>query len=204
MDLELSDARSVFINCPFDSAYSPLFDAIVFTVVSCGFTPRSALETGSVGEPRLDKITRALFASRYSIHDLTRCTGEGADNFARFNMPLELGMAMAHGIVAPQRAKHEWLVLAPAGHSYARFVSDLSGFDPARHDGTVRGVVTQVLAWLRTRKLKTATPGPQQVLEALPQFEQALQILRSDWSPADPPWREVVLAAVANKPRQSN
>ena len=29
-------ARSVFINCPFDAAYQPLFDAIVLTTVSCG------------------------------------------------------------------------------------------------------------------------------------------------------------------------
>jgi hypothetical protein len=33
--------------------------------------------------------------SKYSIHDLSRCTGEGAENFARLNMPLEPGIAMA-------------------------------------------------------------------------------------------------------------
>ena len=94
-DLALLPAKSVFINCPFDREYAPLFDAIVFATVCCGFMPRSALESGDVAESRLDRITRAIFNSRYSIHDLSRCGGEGDENLARFNMPLELGMAMA-------------------------------------------------------------------------------------------------------------
>ena len=28
--------RCLFINCPFDDQFKPLFDAIVFTSVSCG------------------------------------------------------------------------------------------------------------------------------------------------------------------------
>jgi hypothetical protein len=59
-------SRSVFVNCPFDSGYAELFDAIVFTTVCRGFTPRSALDSGSAGEPRLARITRAIFGGRYS------------------------------------------------------------------------------------------------------------------------------------------
>ena len=55
--------------------------------------PRSAVESGTVSEPRIGRIVRALANSKYSIHDLTRCTGEGIENIARFNMPVELGMA---------------------------------------------------------------------------------------------------------------
>src|SRR3954453_17687616 len=109
------EVPSVFINCPFDEAYSPLFDAIVFTVVCCGFQPRSAIDSGSTGEPRLTRITKALFASRYSVHDLTRCSGEGAENLARFNMPLELGMAIARSLMAPPDQPHEWMAMTPTG-----------------------------------------------------------------------------------------
>ena len=35
--------------------------------------PGSALESGTVAEPRLTRITRALCGCRYSIHDLSRC-----------------------------------------------------------------------------------------------------------------------------------
>lgn len=32
--------RSVFLNCPFDDSFAPLFDALVFATTCCGFTPR--------------------------------------------------------------------------------------------------------------------------------------------------------------------
>ena len=37
-------ADCVFVNCPFDAEYWPIFEAIVFGILDCGFTPRSALE----------------------------------------------------------------------------------------------------------------------------------------------------------------
>ena len=36
--------QSVFINCPFDDDYKPLFQAMVFTVIRCGYLPRCAKE----------------------------------------------------------------------------------------------------------------------------------------------------------------
>jgi len=36
--------KGVFINCPFDAQYKPLFDGIVFAVLDCGLWPRCALE----------------------------------------------------------------------------------------------------------------------------------------------------------------
>src|SRR5580704_10530586 len=109
-NLALDPSKSVFINCPFDADYAPLFDAIMFATVCCGFVPRSALESGTVSEPRLARIISAVSGCKYSIHDLSRCTGEGSDNFARFNMPLELGMAMALRFLDPL-SEHDWLVL---------------------------------------------------------------------------------------------
>ena len=47
---------NVFINCPFDSAYKPLFDAIVFAVHDCGFVARCALEEEDTSQVRIDKI----------------------------------------------------------------------------------------------------------------------------------------------------
>jgi hypothetical protein len=35
---------NVFINCPFDSEYTPLFEAIVFAVNDAGFRPKCARE----------------------------------------------------------------------------------------------------------------------------------------------------------------
>ena len=193
-ELALAPSRSVFINCPYDVAYAPVFDAIVFATVCCGFMPRSALESGTVAEPRLARITRAIFNSRYSIHDLSRCTGEGDENFARFNMPLELGIAMARRFAGPA-PDHDWLVLVPKGHAYLRFISDLAAYDPATHDGPIESVTAAVIAWLATREEAVPPITPQEVLAALPEFQAKKHTLEIAWRQY-PPWPDVVLAAI--------
>jgi hypothetical protein len=193
-ELALDPARCVFINCPFDSEYAPLFDAIVFSTVCCGFIPRCALESGTVSEPRVARIARALGGSKYSVHDLSRCTGEGAGNLARFNMPLELGMAMARRFIEPA-GDHDWLVLVPRGHAYARFVSDLAAYDPGSHDGSVAGVVVAVMSWLATRSDAVSTVTPREVLALLPGFQAGRAALDRSWGGL-PPWAEIVMLAI--------
>lgn len=143
---------SVYINCPFDAEYKPIFDAVVFAIVCCGFTPRSALETGTVSMPRMRRIADAMQSSKYSIHDLSRCKGEGDENLARFNMPLELGISLAMKFSGVRDdAPHDWLMLVPKGNAYKKFVSDLSGYDPEEYISSgpdVRqDVVAAVMSW---------------------------------------------------------
>lgn len=83
--------KSVFINCPFDPEYRDLMLANVFSVFAHGFIPRTARETEGNPEPRFSRILATIAASKYSIHDLSRSRGEGDENLARLNMPLELG-----------------------------------------------------------------------------------------------------------------
>lgn len=52
--------RSVFLNCPFDEAYQPVFRALVFGVEDCGLRVRSALEADNGGEVRIEKINRII------------------------------------------------------------------------------------------------------------------------------------------------
>ena len=91
---------------------------------------------------------------------------------ARFNMPLELGMAMARRFIAPAN-EHDWLVLVPSGHTYARFVSDLMAYDPVTHDGSVPSVVVAVMSWLATRADAIPPVTPKEVLALLPIFQTA-------------------------------
>jgi hypothetical protein len=198
--MKIDPDKSVFINCPYDAAYAPLFDAIVFTTVCCGFTPRSALEAGPA-EPRIHRILRILFESRYSIHDLSRNKGEGEDGYSRFNMPLELGMAMARWYMTQSDSRqHDWLLLVPPGHHYHRFLSDLSGFDPSRYDGTVVNLVRRVMNWLSSRSGLTSWLFPWQVLEALRRFQLRRQELGVEWG-EDLPWSQVLEIARENAPR---
>jgi len=185
---------SVFLNHPYDPGYAPLSDALLFATVCCGFVPRSALEAGAVAEPRIDRVVRTLFSSRYSIHDLSRARGEGEENWSRFNLPLELGIAMARRYITRRRAhRHDWLLLVPAGLAYRRFLSDLAGFDPETHDETVETLVPKVIAWLANRSAMR-TPTPRAVLEKLPDFQAEKQRLELEWKGALP-WRTLLVAA---------
>lgn len=187
--------KSVFINCPFDAAYNPLFDAIIFTTVCCSFTPRSALESGNVAEPRLDRIVRSLFESRYSIHDLSRNRGEGEEGFARFNMALELGMAVSRRYMTlGSEQQHDWLLLVPSGHHYHRYISDLSGFDPAHYDGSVEALVSSIMSWLFDRPSSLFSSYPKQVLGALPRFRFRRKKLEAKWG-GPVPWAHLVKLA---------
>jgi hypothetical protein len=187
---------SVFINCPFDPEFRPAFDAIVFATICCGFFPRCAIESGSVAVPRMERIVQALRGSKYSVHDLSRCRGEGEANLARFNMPLELGIAMGEGIGRRGSSyRHDWLLLVPRDHPYRRFISDLAGYDPTEYDGTVAGVVPAVMAWLATRPDAVQCPTPDAVLGSLPDFYKAAKELGDRWR-GQTPWADLVLEAM--------
>ena len=111
-------------------------------------------------------------------------------------MPLELGIAMAHRHLSRRaESRHDWFVLVPLGHQYQAFISDIAGFDPRMHDGSVPGIVTIVMAWLATRPDTIMTPTPRQVISVLPEFDAAMRALRSTWGPF-PPWADIVLAGM--------
>lgn len=185
---------SVFINCPYDSDYVPIFHAVVFATVCCGFVPRCAIESGCTATPRMDRITQAIVASKYSIHDLCRCKGEGDANLARFNMPLELGAAMAQRFGPGGSGNHDWLLLVPRGSDYIRYISDLAGFDPKQHDGSIESVLPGVMSWLATRPDAVLVPTPAEVLAAVPDYEAARAQLDADWN-GEATWADTLLTA---------
>lgn len=126
--------RSVFLNCPFDKAFQPLFDAIVFSLLFCGFRVRSALEIRDSGELRLAKIVRLVEQCRFSIHDLSRVELDQESGLPRFNMPIELGIAIGMKYLGRASLRdHLLLVLDSERYRYQRFASDLAGVDIAAH-----------------------------------------------------------------------
>ncbi len=188
--------RSVFINCPYDKGFSDARATIIFAVVCCGLLPRSADDLGLVGVPRMTRILGAMRDSLYSIHDLSRCRGEGDFNLARFNMPLELGVAMANGYATTGAENdHQWLALAPDKHPYHQFASDLAGYDLKRHDGSPTVVCTRVMPWLQTLEHAETAPALPDVLTALPEFLAAYRQLNLEWLD-EPDWIKVWQKAV--------
>jgi len=141
--------NSVFINCPFDAEYRPIFEALVFAVFDCGFIARCALEFGGSGEVRIDNLTTLVRECKFGIHDISRTEVSRDSGLPRFNMPLELGMflgAMKLG-TSKQRQK-ECLILDRERYRFQRFISDIAGQDIQAHDGDYRIAIRRVRDWL--------------------------------------------------------
>jgi hypothetical protein len=166
----------VFLNCPFDDLFAPLFHAAVLTIAALGFTPRCARETEGESETRIDRVAKGLRESKYSIHDLSRFQGEGPDNLSRFNMPLELGMALSlryQGKVSG--VPHNWVAMVPNGFVHQKFISDLAGFDPPAHDQTPTSLIKAISGWLTIQPdYSPPAPSPKAILDAYPKLDELL------------------------------
>jgi hypothetical protein len=140
---------SVFVNCPFDAAYTPTFHAIVFALLDCGFTPRCALEVDDAGLVRFEKILLLVKGCRFGIHDISRTELDRRNRLPRFNMPLELGLflgAQRFGTGAQRRKT--CLVLDRAPYRYQKFVSDIAGQDIKSHDDRPERAIAAIRTWL--------------------------------------------------------
>lgn len=123
--------------------------AIVFTVLSCGFSPRSAMEENDAGAIRLDKIKRLIKESRLGIHDISRTELDTTSGLPRFNMPFELGIdlgARAYG--SRQLTRKKILIFDRDRYRYQQFLSDIAGQDISAHGDSVSNVISKVRGWL--------------------------------------------------------
>lgn len=163
----------VFINCPFDEQYWPLFEAIVFCVIDCGFVPRCSLERSNAGEDRLSKISRLIKRADYGIHDLSRV--ELSKGLPRFNMPFELGLdlgAQTYGL--PTLRRKQLLVLDSERYRYQAAISDLAGRDISSHDNSPDKAITVVRHWLRTASGRMSLPSATEIKRRFLAFAEAL------------------------------
>lgn len=140
--------RRVFINCPFDADYQVMFDAIVFSVFRCGYSPRCAKEVLDSGDNRLDKIVGLVRDCQLAIHDISR-TEPNTEGLPRFNMPLELGVFLGAKRFGDKRQQQkQCLILDREPYRYQRFMSDLAGQDVEAHGADPERAVTVIRNWL--------------------------------------------------------
>ena len=175
---------NVFLNCPFDSAYKQLFDAMVFAIHDCGFIPRCALEEEDASQVRIDKIYDIIADCRYGIHDISRTELDETSDLPRFNMPLELGVFLgAKQFSIDEQKRKNCLILDKAQYRYQQFISDIAGQDIQAHNNNPEEIVTVVRNWLRTASKRRTIPSGsiiwgryQEFIEDLPQLAQAFQL----------------------------
>jgi hypothetical protein len=136
----------VFLNYPFDDGAYEIGLSLHFAVAAAGLIPVCALDLSVPDQPRIEVLTNALQNCKYSAHDLSRVRGEGEQNLARFNMPVELGMALFYSFLS-QRAGHRCAFLVPSPFEYRAVVSDLAGLDPFSYRNPDE-IVTCTYEWL--------------------------------------------------------
>jgi len=139
----------VFLNHPFDEEFAGLADAMNFAVVAGGLLPVSAHDLTSSDRPRLEMLVEAIRCCRYSAHDFSRCKGGSPHNFARMNMPIEMGMALFHALYS-QRREHRCVFFVSTENDYKTFASDLAGLDPRVHSGDSGRILIEMYEWLRS------------------------------------------------------
>ncbi len=175
---------NVFLNCPFDSAYKQLFDALVFAVHDCGFIARCALEEEDASQVRIDKIYNIIANCRYGIHDISRTELDETSGFPRFNMPLELGVFLgAKKFGTNEQKRKNCLILDKEQYRYQQFISDIAGQDIQAHNNSPEAIVTVVRNWLRNASERETIPSGsiiwgryQEFMRDLPQLAQECQL----------------------------
>lgn len=168
--------NSVFINCPFDSQYWPLLEAITFSVYDCGFFPRCALEVDDSSQVRIEKITSIIRACRLSIHDISRTEPDGDPPLPRFNMPLELGIFLgAKAFGSRDQKRKAGVVLDTEQYRYQRYLSDIAGQDIRAHGADPAMAIRHVRNFLSTHAPQPLfLPGPEKIIHRYEQFRDDL------------------------------
>ena len=161
--------RSVFLNIPYDDGFENLFTAYVVGLTQLGLRISAALAVPNQG--RLETIIDLIEKSDFSIHDLSRV--ELSHGVPRFNMPVELGLALYRSRVT--RGKHRIFIFDRNRREAQRSTSDVNGIDPQIHNGTVKGLMSGLRNILRQRGDVTTVP---EMLASYRAVQQKLPALR--------------------------
>jgi hypothetical protein len=131
----LRHVESVFLNIPYDDDFEDLYLAYTVGLTELGLKLNATLAVPNQG--RLETIIDLIEKSDFSIHDLSRI--ELSDGIPRFNMPLELGLALYRSRIEP--GKHRVHIFESHRYRAQRSTSDINGLDPHIHGNTAKGVM---------------------------------------------------------------
>ena len=152
----------IFINCPFDTSYLTLLRYMIFTLIYIDQEPYLALIDGDCATKRIDKIEQIIKESDFSIHDLSRIKSTKVKEYARLNMPFELGIDYGMGLL--QRKGKKYLILEDEKYSYHKGLSDYSGFDIYAHHNDPDTLVKILRDWFVNNRITgISTPGANKI-----------------------------------------
>lgn len=128
--MKTKKSLKVFINCPYDNEYKPLFFAMIYICIFYGLDPIFAACDESSSD-RMKNIVKYMKDSNYAIHDISRIHGD----MPRFNMPFELGMYYMH--IQESRQNKSMLILEGENNKSDIVISDLSGSEIKCHSNDI-------------------------------------------------------------------
>lgn len=126
----------------------------------------------------MSKIVSLIADSRFSIHDISRVELDPGTELPRFNMPIELGIAIGAKHLGRKKLRdHCILVLDGAEtknrYRYQKFASDLAGLDIKTHANNVAQAISAVRDFLAPHSSEPL-PGARAIERALADFKRAL------------------------------
>jgi hypothetical protein len=137
-----SASKKAFLNIPYDKEFEPLYLAFIAGLAGFGLIPQAVLQIPE-SQRRLDRILSLIRSCKISFHDLSRVELDlKRPHTPRFNMPFELGLAVAWQRVGDH--SHHWYVFEAKAHRLQKSLSDLNGTDPNVHYRHARGVLQQL------------------------------------------------------------
>ena len=179
--------RAVFVNCPFDDAYTPILRPVLFCIYRLGFIPRIALERLDGGEPRIEKLLELIGSAKYAIHDLSRLRAARAGELFRLNMPLELGLDIGcRRFGSPPLTEKRCLILETERYRYQAALSVLSNYDIVAHGDDPLEAFTAVRNWL-DHEARLDADGPARLWDEFTDFmaDNDDKLIARGWSRRD-------------------
>jgi hypothetical protein len=127
--------ESVFLNIPYDGPFENLYLAYIVGLTQLGLRINATLAVPNQG--RLEAIIGLIEQSNFSIHDLSRI--ELSSGIPRFNMPVELGLALYRSWIT--KGRHRVYIFESNRYRAQSSTSDVNGIDPEIHHGTPKGLM---------------------------------------------------------------
>jgi hypothetical protein len=148
---------------------------MIYVILKNGLSPRLSLEVSDSGQVRLEKITEIIKSCKYGIHDLSLVKSKKAKEFARMNMPFELGIdyGLRTSGIAPLNTK-QFLILEATKYDYQKAVSDINGFDIKVHGNDTQKLFDCLYSWSsETLKINKQDP-PLKLFDDFIEFNTSL------------------------------
>jgi len=159
-----ASSKDVFINCPFDDSFRPIFDAIVFAVYDLGFVARCALEIDDASEVTLEKIKRIIAQCPYGIHDISSVSWVAGQSFRDSTCRLSWDCSWDASSMDRRKDRNKACpILDSEPYRYRVSISDISGQVIHSHGGSANRVILEVRNWLVAASRTKSLPGGAEV-----------------------------------------